>query len=322
LCQATGAEAPESEQLAGGEATRFAIEGVSLYMASHGERLVLASSRASIERALGGGYGRSIKHDAVLGKSLAALESSPTFLMAACPGRVARMAAPFMSPEEAAEMQPIAALMDDTSLTVSAEHSDTRFALSARVENIPDVSGLIGEALSKHGSLLAHRSGDKLEVLSGQAAQREVAAVQLQATARASGGDMEALRARFDELVLRGDRAAAVGLAQRMVASVDDAEGLNGLAWALLTDERYGKAYDGVARTLAVHANESSDYSNWACLDTLALAEFRSGNVDAAIHMQEQAIEHAGAEGDQHPELGEALELYRSSRGTAVAGKN
>ena len=133
---------------------------------------------------------------------------------------------------------------------------------------------------------------------------------------------MQALRARFDELVERGDRAAAVGLAQRMVASVDDVAELNALASALLTDPRYGKAYDGIARTLAVHANEQSGYADWACLDTLALAEFRSGNVDAAIRMQEQAIERAGAEGDRHPELGEALELYSSSRGTAIAGKN
>ena len=222
-------------------------------------------------------------------------------------------------------MEPIAALLGETSVTLSAEHSDTRLAFSARVENIPDLSGLIGEALAKHGGLMALGplgSGDKLEQVSGQAAMREVAAVQHQAAGRPSGGDLESLRARFDELIERGDRAGAVGLAQRIVASVDDADGLNALAWALLTEERYAKAYDGVARTFAVHANEHSGYSNWAHLDTLALAEFRSGNLDAAVRMQEQAIEHAGAAGVEHPELEVALELYRSSRGTAVAGKN
>jgi len=322
LCQATGAEEPETERLAGGELTRFSIQGVPLYVSSSGERLVLASSKASIERALGGGYGRSVQHDAVLGTGLAALERSPTFLLAACPGRVARMAAPCMSPEEAAEMEPIAALLGETSVTLSAEHSDTRLAFSARVENIPDLSGLIGEALAKHGGLMALGSRDRLEQVSGQAAQREVAAVHHQAAGRPSGGDLESLRARLDELIERGDRAAAVGLAQRIVASVDDADGLNALAWALLTEERYAKAYDGVARTFAVHANEHSGYSKWEHLDTLALAEFRSGNLDAAVRMQEQAIERAGAAGAEHPELEEALELYRSARGTAVAGKN
>lgn len=322
LCQATGAEEPESEHLAGGELTRFSIGGVPLYVSSSGERLVLASSKASIERALGGGYGRSVKHDPVLGKSLAVLERSPTFLLAACPGRVARMAAPCMPAQEAAEMQPIAAMLGETSVTVSAEHSDTRLAFSARVENIPDLSGLIGQALADHGAMMVHHSPDRLERVSGAAARKEVAAVQRHAAGRPGGGDLESLRARLDELIERGDRAAAVGLAQRIVASVDDADGLNALAWELLTEERYSKAYDAVARTFAVHANEQSGYSNWAHLDTLALAEFRSGNLDEAVSRQEQAIEHAGDEGAEHPELEEALELYRSSRGTAVAGKN
>jgi hypothetical protein len=318
LCQATGAAEPTTEVVGGAEVTTFAVQGVTLHLTAHRERLVLTTSRASIERALGQA-GRAVKHDPVLGKSLAVLEKSPTFLLAACPGRIARMARPFVPPEEAAGLEPIAAVMAETAVLLSAQHSNTHFALHARVEQIPDISGLVGRAIERQRAVLVGHSADRLAQVSGSAAAAEVPRVH-HAKASGSAGDLQALRVRFDELVARGDRAAAVGLAQRMVASTDDAEGLDELARALLEDERYAKAYDGVARTLALRANELSGHAQWRQLDTLALAEFRSGNLDQALRLAEQAVELAAGRGELEPELEDALELYRLTAGASLAG--
>jgi tetratricopeptide (TPR) repeat protein len=320
LCQATGAAEPTTEAVGGAEMTSFVIEGLPLYLTAQRERLILASSRAGIERALGQG-GKTVKHDAVLGKSLAVLEKSPTFLLAACPGRIARMALPYAPAEEAAKLEPFAAVMAETAVTLSAQHSNTRFALHARVEQIPDVSGLVGRALeSQRGLLVVGRSDDRLAQVSGPAAAAEVSRDLERSGAKRPSGDLVALRERFDELAARGDRAAAVGLVQRMLASSDDAAGLCDFARALLEEERYAKAYDGVARTLALRANELSGRSEWRQLDTLALAEFRSGNFDAALRLAEEAVELAVAHGELGPELEETLERYRVSAGQSLAG--
>jgi tetratricopeptide (TPR) repeat protein len=131
--------------------------------------------------------------------------------------------------------------------------------------------------------------------------------------AAASADDMESLRERFDQLVEEGKRGQAIGLTHRMVASVEDAKGLNNLAWALLTEERYEGRYDAAARVLSVRSNELTDHDNWAYVDTLALAEHRVGNHQRAAELQEHVLELVGDSAAKRPELREALERYRAA---------
>ena len=306
---AAGGDKPAVESFAGASVTRYSIEGVPLYMAAKADRLVLSPNRESIERALGGGYARSIGKDEVLGGALAALDDSPTFLLAACPGRLAKMARPFVPEREYAQMQPVAELLADTSVTLLSQHSATRLALAARVENVPDVSPLLEQAVKQHRQAW-RRGGDQLQVVHGgwKARGHDEARAVAEHTE-----SMDDLRAKFDALVETGERDRAVGLAQRMVATVEDAKGLNNLAWALLTEEGYDGGYDVVARILSIRSNELTDHSNWAYMDTLALAEHRSGNHARAVELQERAIELLGKGAAKRPEVSEALERYRAA---------
>ena len=312
---ASGGGSPEVEEFGGASVMRYTFQNVPIYLAAGGDRMVLSPNRASIERVLGGEYARSISQDEVLGGSLAALDQSPTFLLAACPGRLARMARPFMPPQEYAQIEPVAQLLGETSVTLLSQHSDTRFALAARVENIPDVSILVNQAVEQQRQVM-RRSRDELE----QVAHTSWSAYgQDQArAAAASADDMDSLRARFDELVEAGKRDQAIGLAHRMVASVEDAKGLNNLAWALLTEDRYEGRYDAAARVLAVRANELTDHDNWAYMDTLALAEHRAGNHRRAVELQERVLELVGGGAAKRPELREALERYRAAADEAA----
>jgi tetratricopeptide (TPR) repeat protein len=307
---ASGGGSPAVEELGGASVTRYTLQNVPLYLAASGDRMVLSPNRASIERALGGEYARSISKDQVLGSSLAALDQSPTFLLAACPGRLARMARPFMPAEEYAQVEPVAQLLGETSVTLLSQHSDTRFALAARVENIPDVSVLVNRAVEEQRQVM-RRSRDELEPVANTT---WTAYGQDQArAAAASADDMESLRERFDQLVEEGKRGQAIGLTHRMVASVEDAKGLNNLAWALLTEERYEGRYDAAARVLSVRSNELTDHDNWAYVDTLALAEHRVGNHQRAAELQEHVLELVGDSAAKRPELREALERYRAA---------
>jgi len=294
--QATGAgSSPESTLIGDSDVWIYPVQGVPVYLAAEDQRVVVSTELASVERALSRSREKTVLSDPVYGPSLAILDQSPTALIAACPGRVATMAVPFMDPDEAAEMKPIMELLDDTSVTFSAQHSSTRLALSARVRNIPDVSGLVAQAIAE-GRRHGHGAGGV------RAAE---------AKAPKPGGDLESMVEEFDLLAEAGNCGAAAQLADGMVRKVKDPKGLNNFAWALLTEERYGRRYDDVALTVSRRSNELSDFSNWYYLDTLALAEFRAGNVQEAVDLQTRVIELSRGEGDQS-ELRESLDRYRA----------
>jgi hypothetical protein len=71
----------------------------------------------------------------------------------------------------------------------------------------------------------------------------------------------------------------------------DDAQALNNFAWGLLTEEKYGHQYNDVALRFSRRSNELTEHENWAYVDTLALAEFETGNAHKAIELEEKAIE-------------------------------
>jgi hypothetical protein len=291
--QATGGgSAPDSELIGDTDVWIYPIQGVPVYLAAEDERVVISTEMASVKYALSQKRKKTVLSDSVFAPSLAILDESPTALIAACPGRIGKMARPFMGDEEAAEMAPILSLLDQTSITLSARHSNTTFALGARVHNIPDVSGLVTQALAEQ-----RRGQSEWDGASG-------------AVKTAKSGGLESMTKEFEQLVRAGNHNGAAQLADRMVATVDDAKALNNLAWSLLTEDRYTGEYDDVALVLSQRSNELTGESNWYYLDTLALAEFRAGNARTAAELQRRVLELSGGEGDQ-AELQRSLDLYR-----------
>ena len=265
-----------------------------IYLAGEGERVVISTEMSSVKHAFSRKRTKTVLSDPVFAPSLATLDESPTMLIAACPGRIGEMARPFMAPGEATEMAPVLALLDDTSVTLSTQHSNTTFALGARVHNIPDVSGLVTQAIAQQ-----RRGGHGPRP------------VEAGATKTAKSGGAESMMQKFEQLAHTGERDAAAQLADRMAATIADAKALNNLAWALLTEDRYDGEYDDVALVLSRRSNELSDHSNWYYLDTLALAEFRQGDARRAAELQERVLELSGGEGEQ-AELQRSLDLYRT----------
>ena len=301
--QATGGGAPDSELFGDTDVWIYRVQGVPIYLAGEDGRVVISTQLSSVEHALRGSGGKSVLSDPVYAPSLDILDASPTGLIAACPGRVGKMVLPFIEPEEAAEMKPILKLFGETSVTLAAQHSNTRFALSARVRNLPDVSGLVAQAIAE--GRRGHTASANPWGQGGYAAEAV-------AKKSAASGDLKSMSREFDLLVQAGDPEAAAHLAERMVATVDDAKGLNNIAWALLTEERYAGDYDDVARSISQRSNELSHNSNWYFLDTLALAEFRTGHVEEAVELQTRVVELAEDDGADTTEVRESLKRYRA----------
>ena len=128
--------------------------------------------------------------------------------------------------------------------------------------------------------------------------------------------DIGLLKKRFHVLAVGlKDHKAAESWAEQLFTQVDWAPGfLNDFAWALLTDEKYSGEYAEMALKWSERANELTDYGYWPVLDTLARASFDTGDVERAIHLQEEAIKLSGG---NMPGLDVTLARYRA----AAAGR-
>jgi hypothetical protein len=92
----------------------------------------------------------------------------------------------------------------------------------------------------------------------------------------------------------------------------DDARTLNNFAWALLSEERFGQRYDDIALEYARAADQASGHAVWQYLDTLALAQFRTGAPDEAVRSQEHALAAVEAAANRD-ELAASLARYRAA---------
>lgn len=109
---------------------------------------------------------------------------------------------------------------------------------------------------------------------------------------------------RFDALAVdRGDTAAAMAFGREFLeAARDHALPLNQFAWALVSEEKYGGRFNKLALAMAERAVELTDHKNWMYLDTLAHAQFATGDVEQAVATGRKAVERAGDD----PRAGEA----------------
>jgi len=98
--------------------------------------------------------------------------------------------------------------------------------------------------------------------------------------------------AHFAELAQsKSDQAA--GFAQAIVETVYEGQPgvYNSIAWTIVEDEGWSPAAVSFARDLAHKACEITDWESPMVLDTLAWAQFRSGDAEAAIKTEMKALE-------------------------------
>jgi len=331
-----GSMAPAVVDLDGVEAEQYTFEGVPVYLVTRANELLISPSRSAIARALEAQRkGRSVLNDPVYAACAESLNGHSTFALMVNPGRCGRIAERFMPPSEAARMKPFLSLLDETVVSLGVEHSDTHCALRARIHDLPDVSGLVRQAIAARRTAAgAARPARAVAVRSDagghgdpQPRRSDLAAIPRAAEEKQpygwGPGTSSGLAARFDELAcVKRDRAAAAACARELVEAMgEDAQGLNNFAWALLTEERYGNEYDEVALKVSKRSNELSGYASWYYLDTLALALFRAGDVAKAVELQSKAVELAGDD-PLAEEARAALKRYQKalSGKTAVGG--
>jgi tetratricopeptide (TPR) repeat protein len=107
---------------------------------------------------------------------------------------------------------------------------------------------------------------------------------------------------------------AAVSRAIELYPNVQDgytelARTYNDVAWDLATTEQVEKRDGAQALQSATKACELTHWENPSYLDTLAAAYARTGNFDAAVKWQQEALQAPSMAGNQHAK--ERLRLYR-----------
>ena len=282
-------------EISGVETRRYVFpEGVSVYFAVVGNDVLLSPSKKAIARSIATlRGGESIVDDSAFAGGLKRMGKSATFALFAHPGRCMEMARPFMSPGDLEEAEPVIGLMTDTVVSVIMEHSNNTFRFNAMVTGLPDMGPFVSRMIeqersreSTHRRLSdAESHGDWDEALSVVRDAREH-----------SADSSDLLWKEFRILAVgKGDREAAMAVGKALLEVVgDDATTLNNYAWALLTDEDFGGDYAELALKMSQRSNEVTNHENWMFVDTLGLALFETGDVNAAIETQKKAVALCG----------------------------
>ena len=289
---------------------------VSIQFAAVGHQLFIASTDTAIAQALQTKRsGDSILDDKAYAHALSNLGPHTTVALMAHPQRCAEIAKPFMSPSEVKEMEPVVDMMKDTVVAVMINHSDQVLRFSAAVSGVPKIGDFVSKMITQeiqrdqNRQRLSHAVRTKdwdeaLTLLDEQLADQP--------------NDYGKLRSKFNVLAVHQKKhAAAVAFAEEMLAALhDDANALNSFAWGLLTEDKYGHDYADLALRFSRRSNELTAHENWAYLDTLALAEFETGNASRAVELEEKALDLCHGNSGSRAELEKALARFRGGAHT------
>jgi len=287
---------PGEHEIAGHAAERYVVAGhLPVFLVQHETELLISPSEAAIASALRArDEGRSVLVDPAFAAELARLDPGATSAAMFHLGRLAQAATPFLPERQRAELAPVSQLVAGTTLAVGARHSANELGGRLAVHGLPRVDGLVAELLRKRqGAPPAGRSSVPVAEVPNTPDEPQAA---------------------FERLVQRGAFEEARGAATRLVQSLgDDGRALNNFAWALLTEERYQQQFDALALRASLRSNEVTRFEVWQYVDTLALAYFRNGDFEAAIRLQEQALELVG-DGTGRAEMEASLKRYQEAR--------
>lgn len=288
---------PEAAEIGGVHAEVYSMGEVPVFVAQTDGALVFGVSRGALERTFAALRAeRSVASDPAFARPLERIDRTSTMVALVHPGRCAEIAKAFVPPRELNELAPVFALFGDLVVGLALEHGDAHLALRARIENLPDVSGFVTQAIAaqrEHGGAVVGRSATRVPAPAPPGADA---------------------RRRFDQSACeRHDRAGALAVAHELVASLaGDPNALNDFAWSLLTEDRYRGEYDELALHVSEVSNQMSGQRNWYYLDTLALAAFRNGDAERAVDLEAKALELAGDSAGSSA-VAEALRGYREA---------
>ena len=303
----------EPVDLGGAAVRRYRLpEGVTLHFATLGNDVVIASSDYAIKQTIAAGKGGgSIVKDAGFVSALGRVNEDTTEVVMVHAGRAVQVAKRFMSPGEVQEIAPFLPLLSNTTASFIVDHSDNTFRLSLSLAGIPDVGDLVSEQLTQEVRRNEKRHHLTKAMKSGS---WEKALAEVNAQLAESPDSPKLLQAKFRiEATGLKDREGALATADAVYEETKgDANALNTIAWGLMTEKQYGKAYDDVALKFSRRSNELTKHRSWAFVDTLALAEFRSGDVATAVAMQQKAIDLCGTCGGLD-ELSERLAKFEKA---------
>lgn len=276
-------------------------EDVTIHLATIDHDLLLATTPSAMSRSIEARRGgRTILDDPAFTKTLSRLGTDTTKAIVVHPARCMAIAKPFMSEREAAEVAPFLGPMHETVASLMVDHSADVFHVGFKVTGIPKIGGLLSDMIREETG--RHQAKRELhQALKSKQWEKGLGLID-----SALDGDPD----NYD-LYIKKLRVLAVGLNDREAARVvidhigsvfqDDANRLNHLAWDLLTEDRFGGAFDQEALQLSARSNELTHYDNWLYLDTLALAMFKTGEYAKAVDLQQKAVKLAGNSGGKGP---------------------
>ncbi len=318
---ATGGGAIEgaSTEISGVAVRRFEFpEGVTVYYATVGNDVLIGGSASAIERSIDAKRkGRSVLNDDRFSRRMADLSPSTTKGVFVHAGRCAAIAKAYMPASETAELSKMLEALSETVVSLSVEHSDQVLRFSAKVTGVPDISDVLAAVIDEEMRREdLHRTVSRAEGRSDW----DGALAAIEDTTAVRPASSKLLRKKFDILATgKKDRAAALAVGDGLFEMHrDNANGLNNVAWDLLTKKRYGGNYGQLALKMSVRSNDLTGGKNWAYVDTLALAKFETGDVGGAIELAKKAIDLSGGAGAD--DLQAALKRFEAAAERQLAG--
>ncbi len=283
----------------------------SIHFATVENNVLMASSESAMRRAIEArARGRSILDSDAFGDTLANLTANTTRAVIIHAGRCVDLAERFAPMPQAMWMKQIKSMLTKTTASLMVEHSDNVFHIAARVSGIPDVGELANRMLNEQMASQERRS--RLSEAKRSGNWDEALAITNESLQK-DPGNVSLLQTKFHILAVgKNDEEAAHACAGKLFKKMHESPlALNNFAWALLTEDQYKKRYDDVALEWSRRSNELTSYKNWAYVDTLALAEFRTGNVEKAVKLQKKAVELANGRGGKA--VTDALAKYEAA---------
>jgi len=281
-------------QIAGRSVRTFQMpEGVKIYLAVSDHDVLITTSESAVERSLHAkDSGKSVLDDPMYASTIARINATTTKAIFAHPGRMMRIAAKFDA-EAPAEIQQVAALLDETVASFVVDHARDHLRVGLQVSGLPDIGPFVTRqlAMEKHKQALDHKFRSAV-----QSKDWHKALALADEIITSEPDNLQALGNRCRILSYRlPDPAAARACFDAYYAKTEKSPlALNNFAWALLTDEKFKAQWDDVALKMSRRCNDLTKQRNWRYVDTLALAMFRNGQVAEAIELQKKAISLAG----------------------------
>ncbi len=313
---------------AGNDVERFEIEGVDVFLYSHGDRLVLSPSLHAIEAALEASGGSNLHRDPVFASLAQETLQDHTSVLGVSIGRLAEVARQVMPADELEEAGPILDLLQDTSMIATTRHSDTELRWTAKLTGLPNVAPLVDQFVQAelHGGapyrVESQARGQSLALAVDEGAHdhpqlHTKAHTELHAEGHTaprsvkSTSGSSSTETHFQLLLAEGNLEAASALLPILARKFEgNAMGANDFVWELVTSD----SGEGLAPALLPVIQAAADAShgkNWYILDTMAHVQFAAGDMGAAIKTERKAIELARDQNDPRgTEAQEALARF------------